>query len=86
MAQLSETDLQRLGEYLAGTANTIDDGIRVLELEVEDESVLEAELLDVEVQHCNNCGWWHEVCEMEYVASEEEAFCDQFIEALGLEP
>lgn len=78
--------LVELGEYLKGSCKSIGDGIEALELGDDiDESQLEADLLDVEVELCVACHWWHEVCDLEFVENENGGMCDQCREEHGIE-
>ena len=76
--------LEQAGEYLRGTCKSIGDAIQAFELGEVDESALEAELLEVDIELCVHCGWWHEVCELEFSDEHNGGLCEQCREELGI--
>jgi hypothetical protein len=53
------TELRKVGEWLLGTMNSIHGAIEYFGLDI-DSSDLEDRLLDINVECCYGCGWWHE--------------------------
>lgn len=80
---MTEDQLEQAGEYLRGTCKSTTDAIEALGLDV-DEGVLEERLLDVDTELCAHCGWWHEVCELEYSEEHGGGLCDQCRDELGI--
>lgn len=76
--------LAEVGQYLQGSCKSTLEAIEHFELNIE-EGVLEQRLLDVDVEICVNCHWWHEVCELEFVEDENGGVCEQCRESLGIE-
>ena len=75
--KLDREQLEKVGEYLRGTCKSTGDAIVALELsDAIDESELEADLLEVDVELCVGCNWWHEVCELEFVEICNGGLCD----------
>lgn len=40
----------------------------------------EDRLLDINVECCSGCGWWHESCMLTYNDETGKSFCDQCLE------
>lgn len=76
--------LEQAGEYLRGTCNSLGYAIEAVELGDVDESTLEAELLEVDTECCVHCGWWHEVCELEFSDEHGGGLCEDCREELGI--
>ena len=81
---IDDETLAEVGQYLQGSCKSTLDAIEHFGLSIE-EGLLEQRLLDVEVEICVNCHWWHEVCELEYVEDESGGVCEQCRESLGIE-
>jgi hypothetical protein len=73
----------RLAEYLDGTCRTIVEACQALDL---DEGVdWDDALLDLNVERCSHCDWWHESCMLTHVEEKNGFFCDQCLDELGVE-
>ncbi|MDU4254567.1 hypothetical protein [Pseudomonas sp.] len=84
--KIEREKLEQVGEYLRGTCKSVGDAVSALELgEDVDETTLEADLLDVDTELCVQCGWWHEVCELEYSEQHGGGLCEQCCDELGVE-
>lgn len=81
---ISREKLNEVGEYLQGTAKSLGDALETFSLDM-DEGVLQQMLLDVDVEICGNCDWWHEVCELEHSEEHGCGHCQPCREELGLE-
>lgn len=57
---ISRTLLENVGRWLLGTLNTIEGAIEHFDLAYLDPSDIEDQLLDINVERCQGCGWWHE--------------------------
>lgn len=64
--RLSSGDLQRLAEELQGTADSIETALERLDIDADDVSVddIEDQLLEVSLERCQGCDWWHESNEL----------------------
>ncbi len=78
--------LEEIGDYLRGSCKSLSEAITAFNLdEGTDESQLEADLLDVEIELCVNCHWWHEVHELQYSEENSGGVCEQCCDELGIE-
>ena len=80
---ISDELLREVGEYLRGSCKSTSDAIEHFELDIE-EGILENRLLDVDIEICVNCDWWHEVYELEYVEEEGGGVCEDCREQMGI--
>ncbi len=56
---LDNADLLKLGEYLEGTINTVEQAAQALNIDIEGDDDIAAGLAEVaEKDNCNWCGWW----------------------------
>lgn len=81
---ITSEKLNEVAEYLQGTANSLGDALETFSLDI-DEGVLQEKLLDVDVEICGHCYWWHEVCELEHSEEHGCGHCEQCREELGLD-
>jgi hypothetical protein len=81
-SEIELTDLQRLGAHLEGTAKSI--MIACDEIGIEEDPDWDDKLLDINIERCVGCEWWHESCMLEYVESRGGGFCDQCLKDEGL--
>lgn len=82
---LEREKLEQVGEYLRGSCKSVGEAIEALELGVDiDESSLEEDLLDVDTELCAHCGWWHEVCDLEFSEKHGGGLCEQCSQELGV--
>jgi hypothetical protein len=84
MDDIDDKTLSEVAQYLEGTCQSTQDAIDRFALDVED-GILEQRLLDVSIEICVNCDWWHEVSDLEYIESENGGVCTQCREQLGIE-
>ncbi|WP_427121622.1 hypothetical protein [Pseudomonas aeruginosa] len=78
--------LEKVGEYLRGTCKNVGDAITALELGDDvDETKLEDDLLEVETELCKHCGWWHEVCELQFNEEHGGGLCEQCCDELDVD-
>lgn len=83
---LEREQLEKVGEYLRGSCKSVGDAIQAMDLpEDTDETKLEADLLEVETELCVNCGWWHEVCELQFNEEHNGGLCEQCCEQLDID-
>ncbi|PWD01979.1 hypothetical protein [Pseudomonas amygdali] len=83
---LTREQLAQLGEHLRGTSKQIGAAVEELEMGDDvDETRLEADLLEVDTELCVQCGWWHEVSELQYSEQEGGGLCEQCCDELGVE-
>lgn len=59
--ELSFDAVWDVAHYLLGTCNSAANAIDHFELEA-DQDELEDRLLDINVELCKGCNWWHESC------------------------
>lgn len=72
-----------MADYLDGTCKSIVEACQALEL---DEGFdWDDALLDVNVERCSQCEWWHESCMLTAVEARNGFFCDQCLDDLGIE-
>lgn len=84
--KIEREQLEQVGEYLRGSCKSVGAAIAALELGDDvDENQLEADLLEVETELCVHCGWWHEVCELQYSEDNGGGLCEQCCDELGVE-
>lgn len=81
---ITQEQLTDAAEYLRGSCKSADDAVIALELDI-DEGELCSQLLDVDIELCGHCNWWHEVHELQYHADDECGYCEQCREELGIE-
>ncbi len=64
--------IEKIGTRLLGTCSSIDNVLATLVDNPEnyDVDTIENDLLDFDVERCENCGWWFESCEL--VSEDEE--------------
>lgn len=81
---ITHEQLTEAADYLRGTPKSADDAIEALELDIDD-GELSSQLLDVDLELCGHCDWWHEVHELQHHPADECGYCDQCREELGIE-
>lgn len=72
---LTTEQLDEAADYLRGTCKDVGAAAEMLGIEV-DETALQERLLEVDLELCVGCHWWHEVCELEFVEDEGGGLCD----------
>lgn len=81
---LTPEQLDEAADYLRGTCKDVGDAADMLGIEV-DETELQERLLDVELELCVGCHWWHDVCDLEFVEQEGGGLCDDCREERGID-
>jgi hypothetical protein len=56
--------ISELVEYLQGTCNSFDNGMRVCEIPAAEEEAV-ARAVEEEIFLCEGCGWWEEIAFIE---------------------
>jgi len=81
---LTTAQLDEAADYLRGTCKDVGAAAEMLGIEV-DETELQERLLEVELELCVGCHWWHDVCELEFDEDEGGGLCDDCREERGIE-
>lgn len=81
---LTTEQLDEAADYLRGTCKDVSDAADMLGIEV-DETELQERLLEVELELCVGCHWWHDVCDLEFVEQEGGGLCDDCREERGID-
>lgn len=81
---LTTEQLDEAADYLRGTCKDVGAAAEMLGIEV-DETELQERLLEVDLELCVGCHWWHEVCELEFCEDEGGGLCDDCREERGIE-
>ncbi len=68
-------EIELMWEFLDGTCHSIPVACEATGLPEYDD--WEDRLLDINVEACSCCGWWHESCMLNYHESTGKSFCDQ---------
>lgn len=83
---LNDQQLADCREYLLGSCKDTGDAIAAFNLEDHiDETQLQEQLLDVDVEICVQCNWWHEVFELQHSESHGGGLCEDCCETEGIE-
>lgn len=75
--KFTKNQIDELIQYLQGSCETLDDGIRAVlgdEYSEDDLTDEDRQTIDGELFLCAVCGWWYEVCEMS--EDEDEQICN----------
>ena len=81
---LEREQLVQIAEGLTGTCKSLGEVLDALEIEA-DEGVVQNDLLDVNVEICVACDWWHDVSDLEYIEKFGGGLCEQCREEHGIE-
>jgi hypothetical protein len=86
MHKITDDEISKIGETLNGTCKEIYHALESLGMEHIDwaEDNVEGRLLDVEVERCVQCEWWHSVCELMFVEEHDGGLCQQCCDSEGL--
>jgi hypothetical protein len=85
---VTQSELEELGDFLRGTCRTVEEGLEACGLAdkegMNDSAEFESLLLDVDIELCVHCHWWHEVCELTFNENQGGGLCDDCLDELGL--
>lgn len=73
---MTDAQRDRLADHIRGTCKTVGAALESLDMDI-DESVAEDKLLDVNVECCKGCGWWHDSFELDHEKDGDVGYCSQ---------
>jgi hypothetical protein len=75
--KLSREQLVQLGDTLQGTCMLVQAGLERIGLDPDDYQVdeLEDQLLDINMECCQGCGWWDESSALADLDNEQAGYC-----------
>lgn len=83
MDRPDRADIVKMAEYLDGTCKSIIEACEALGLDEGHD--WDDAMLDLNVERCSGCDWWHESCMLTEVPEKNGFFCDQCLNDLGVE-
>lgn len=76
--KLTDAEKRKLADKLLGTCDSTEAALEYLELDADfDADAAEDGLLDLNVERCKGCDWWHESGELAGERDGEPGYCDQ---------
>lgn len=71
---LSDADKRRLADKLLGTCDSVDSAIEFFEIDTDAHAATDG-LLDLNVEACKGCGWWHNSYDLENEWEGDVGYC-----------
>ncbi len=67
---LTEAQVETLSEFLYGTCQSLEDGLRAMNLSEDGMTLGDCQSLDERVLVCTTCNWWEEAFEIDHAEGE----------------